>query len=268
MDARPIGIFDSGAGGLTAVRSLRALLPAEDLVFLADTARVPYGGRNRAELREIAASDLRFLASRGVKAVLAACGTVSSNCPEVVSGFAGGPSCGVVAEAARLAARVSSGRIGVLATEATARTGAFEREILRLRPGAEVTVRGTAELVPLVEAGRTGPDDPEAAAAVGRALAMFEGLGIDTLVLGCTHFPLLAGVFSAQAPGLRLIDSGRAGAEAIARLVSRAGIANDPAHAGRAEFFVSGGAEAFRRTAGIFLPGGAEGLSIFNAEIT
>ena len=186
----------------------------------------------------------------------------------------------MVAEAARLAARVSSGRIGVLATEAAARTGAFEREILRLRPGAEaylralreagvpVTVRGTAELVPLVEAGRTGPDDPEAAAAVGRALAMFEGLGIDTLVLGCTHFPLLAGVFSAQAPGLRLIDSGRAGAEAIARLVSRAGIANDPAHAGRAEFFVSGGAEAFRRTAGIFLPGGAEGLSIFNAEIT
>lgn len=268
MDSRPVGIFDSGVGGLTAVRSLRALLPAEDIVFLADTARVPYGGRSAAELRGIAAGDTRFLNALGAKAVLAACGTVSSNCPETVLALAAGPACGVVAAAAREAVRVSrGGRIGVVATEATARAGAFEREILALAPGARVITQGTAELVPLVEAGRTDVNDAAVRGAVRRAAEPFRGEA-DTLILGCTHFPLLAEAFRLELPEAELVDSGAAGAKAMAELLRERGLLAPEGRRGGAEFFVSGSREGFARAAALFLPGGIDPARVHGADLT
>ena len=157
MDYRPVGIFDSGMGGLTAVRVLREMLPGEDIAYLGDTARVPYGGRSVEELRRIAESDARFLRAREIKAMLVACGTVSSNCLGEVEATAGVPVIGVVKPAAaEAAAATKNGKIGVLSTVATMRSGAFVRELLRLSPELEVTSSGSPLLVP----GRGGPGGP------------------------------------------------------------------------------------------------------------
>ena len=171
MDYRPVGIFDSGMGGLTSVRVLRELLPGEDIAYLGDTARVPYGGRSVAELIEIAESDARFLRARAIKAMLVACGTVSSNCLDEVEQTAGVPVIGVVKPAAaEAAASTKNGRVGVLSTVATMRSGAFVRELKAIDPAIEPVASGSPRLVPLVEAGRADPSDPEVASAVEECL--------------------------------------------------------------------------------------------------
>lgn len=255
MDFRPVGIFDSGVGGLTSVRELRRLLPGEDIAYLGDTARVPYGGRSVEELRRIAESDVRFLRGRGVKAMLVACGTVSSNCLDYVQEKAGVPALGVVKPTAREAAEATeNGRIGVLSTVATQRSGAFVRELKALEPGLEVFASGSLKLVPLVEAGRADPEDPEVAAAVSECLAGLRDAGVDTLILGCTHFPLLAGAISAyMGSGVRLIDSGAAGARALARLLGEKGLRSPRRSFGRTACYASGDAKEFARVAELFL---------------
>lgn len=255
MDLRPVGIFDSGMGGLTAVRELRSLLPSEDIVFLGDTARVPYGGRSVAELEEIALGNVRFLRSRGVKAILVACGTVSSNCMGLVSRSAGMPVSGVVVPAAREAVQSSeSGRIGVLATIATARSGAFGREIAAMAPEAEVLTAGTGSLVPLVEAGRTSLDDAGVRAALEECLSPFMGGAVDTLILGCTHYPLLGGAIrELLGPGVTLIDSGAAGARETACLLREGGLDCRARRIGSCRLCTSGPTGKFESLAGLFL---------------
>ena len=255
MDLRPVGIFDSGLGGLTAVRELQKLLPAEDIVYFGDTKRVPYGGRSIAELEEIALDDTRFMLEHGVKAILVACGTVSSNCLGVVSRTARLPVTGVVVPAAREAVHATkSGRIGVLATIATARSGAFGREIAAMAPEMEVISEGTGELVPLVEAGRTSIDDPGVRAALERCLRPFENGAVDTLILGCTHYPLLAGAISELiGADVKLIDTGAAGARELACLLREAGIECRARKIGSCELFASGDEAEFRRLADVFL---------------
>lgn len=258
MDLRPVGIFDSGVGGLTAVREFRKLLPAEDIVYLGDTARVPYGGRSVAELEGIALSDVRFLLSRGVKAILVACGTVSSNCMGLVMGSAGVPASGVVVPAAREAVNSSrSGRIGVLSTLATARSGAFEREIAAMAPDALVISSGTAELVPLVEAGRTSLDDSAVRAALDSCLAPFAGGAVDTLILGCTHYPLLGGAIAELlGGGVGLIDAGAAGARETACLLRESGLDCRARRIGSCSLCTTGPAAGFEPLAGLFLGAG------------
>ncbi len=254
MDPRPIGIFDSGAGGLTALRALRRIMPGENCIYFGDTARVPYGGRPVSELRALAASDSGLLRARGVKAILVACGTISSNCLEYAEG-GGVPAVGVLLSSAREAAQLTkNGRIGVLATVATARSGSFERAIGSFLPGAEVVCSGSPLLVPLVEAGRVSPEDEGVAAAVSEALAPLLDAGIDTLVLGCTHFPLLADTIARFAPGVETVDSGAAGARAMAALIAEKGLAADRAEGG-CEFLASADPDAFARNARRFLGG-------------
>lgn len=257
MDLRPVGIFDSGMGGLTAVRELRRLLPAEDIIYLGDTARVPYGGRSVAELEDIALSDVRFLLSRVVKAILVACGTVSSNCMGLVMGAAGVPASGVVVPAAREAVNCTrSGRIGVLATLATARSGAFEREIAAMAPDASVLSSGTAELVPLVEAGRTSLDDDGVRAALTGCLAPFTGGAVDTLILGCTHYPLLgAAIAGLLGPEVRLIDAGAAGARETACLLREGGLDCRARRIGGLSLCTTGAPGPFESLAALFLGG-------------
>ena len=255
MDLRPVGIFDSGLGGLTAVRELRRLLPAEDIVYFGDTARVPYGGRSVEELEGIAIDDTRFLLSHGVKAILVACGTVSSNCLGAVSRASRLPVTGVVVPAAREAVQATrSGRVGVLATVATARSGAFAREIAAMEPGIEVVTEGTGELVPLVESGRTSLGDGGVRAALERCLRPFAGGAVDTLILGCTHYPLLGeAIAGLLGPGVTLIDTGAAGARELACLLREAGIACNARRIGALELYASGDAEEFERLASVFL---------------
>ena len=247
MNRRPVGVFDSGVGGLSAVRVLRRLLPHEDIVYFADTANVPYGGRSVDELRRLAGRATRRLMDEGVKAILVACGTVSSNCLEVVGKVSGLPHCGVVLPTARMAAEATrSGRVGVLSTEATARSGAFSRAISSLGPDIDVTEAGTG-----------------VREAVEASLAPLRGSGMDTLVLGCTHFPLLAGAIGeAAGPDVLLIDSGAAGAAECMRLLESGGLLSEAG--GELRCFVSGDPERFGRDARMFLPGEAR-LSVEKA---
>lgn len=177
MDNRPIGVFDSGLGGLTVVRRLLELLPAEDIVYFGDTGRVPYGTRSRETIEKYAEQDCRFLMGGGVKRIIAACGTVSSTAPGVLERLPV-PACGVVEPAADAALAASrSGRIGVIGTSATIRSGAFQRRIEAARPAVRVFAAACPLFVPLVENGWIEPGDEVARAIVRRYMQPVKGRG-------------------------------------------------------------------------------------------
>lgn len=254
MDLRPIGVFDSGLGGLTAVRRLRQLLPGERIVFLGDTKRIPYGGRSADTILRYAREDMDFLLSQRVRAVLAACGTVSSLALEAIRGR-GVPVVGVVEPAARRAAGLSpGGRVAVCATEAAVRAGAYAGAVRRFRPEAEVLSVPCPKLVPLIESGHTEPGDPALMAALGEYLAPVRAFRADTLILGCTHYPLAAAAFRACLGGeTRLVDAASAAAEELARLLEAAG---DAPAGGEGSLIcrVTGSVGAFAAAAARFLP--------------
>jgi glutamate racemase len=186
----PIGVFDSGIGGLTVVRALRTALPREDLLYLGDTARVPYGGRGPDTIVRYALQCSRFLASRGLKVLVVACNTVSAVALDILRVEFDVPVIGVIEPSARAAVRASrTGRIGVIGTEGTVRSGAYERALATASTRCEVLAKAAPLLVPLVEEGWLEGDVPRL--AVERYLTPLCEMGIDTLILGCTHYPVL-----------------------------------------------------------------------------
>ncbi|HVR10531.1 MAG TPA: glutamate racemase [Thermoanaerobaculia bacterium] len=211
MDA--IGVFDSGVGGLTVVAALRRRLPRESILYLGDTARLPYGSKSPATVTRYTRRNVDFLAQHGVKAVVVACNTASALAlPELALPM---PVWGVIEPGAERAAAASGGRVGVIATEATVRSDAYPRALRRLRPDLEIASRACPLFVPLVEEGWY--DDPITEQVAGRYLAPLLAAGIDTLVLGCTHYPLLAPVLAKVAgPAVELVDSAEAVAEEVA----------------------------------------------------
>ena len=155
MDQRPVGVFDSGVGGLTAVRELRKLLPSENIIYFGDSSRVPYGGRSAEILLKYARQDVHFLRSFDIKAILVACGTVSTTCLPVLRQENDLPILGVVEPACRRAAAVTKNRrVGLIATAASVRSGAYERCIAAIDPAVEVIAKACPLFVPLVENGR------------------------------------------------------------------------------------------------------------------
>lgn len=258
MDNRPIGVFDSGLGGLTVVRQMFAAMPHERIVYFGDTGRVPYGTRSRETIEKYARQDSRFLLGCGVKLIIAACGTVSSVAPHVLDELPV-PGLGVVEPAANAALRATgSGRIGVLGTPATIRSQAFERRLSAA--GAQVFTQACPLFVPLVENGWIGRDDEVTRLTAQRYLEPLQNRGIDTLILGCTHFPLLAGILSdILGPGVRLIDAGRETAAACAHLLQENGLLCGGAGAGGGTFYVSDRPEDFSHVAGLFLGREVEG---------
>jgi glutamate racemase len=231
MDA--IGVFDSGVGGLTVVAALRRRLPWESILYLGDTARLPYGSKSPATVTRYTRRNVDFLEQHGVKAVVVACNTASALAlPELALAV---PVWGVIEPGAERAAAASAGRVGVIATEATVRSDAYPRALRRLRPELEISSRACPLFVPLVEEG--WHDDPITEQVASRYLAPLLAGGIDTLVLGCTHYPLLAPVLARVAgPDVRLVDSAEAVAEAVAAGLAARGLAHaegpaDPAPA-------------------------------------
>src|SRR5436305_9830113 len=221
MDA--IGVFDSGVGGLTVVAALRRRLPQESILYLGDTARLPYGSKSPETVTRYTRRNIEFLVERGVKAVVVACNTASALALEHVH-LDGMPLWGVIEPGARRAAQVSRGRVGVIATEATVRSDAYPRALRRLRPDLAVVSRACPLLVPLVEEG--WHDDEITARVAERYLAPLLAADIDTLVLGCTHYPLLKSVLSRiVGPGVTLVDSAEAVAEVVAQGLAEAGLA-------------------------------------------
>jgi glutamate racemase len=234
MDNRPIGVFDSGVGGLTAVRELHRILPGEDIVYFGDTARVPYGTRSSGTIRLFARQIVRFLGTRDVKAMVVACGTISTNLSdrdEAVSSL-GVPYLTVVDPTVKnAAAKTKTGRIGVIATPATIRTGAFDRALRGLLPGAEVFPQACPLLVPLVENGLTGFNNQITRLTLEMYLRPVLEQSIDTLILGCTHYPLLYDIIGDIAgPDIALVDAGASVAGEMKRLLDETGM-----HSGSAQ---------------------------------
>ena len=192
MDQRPIGVFDSGLGGLTAVHSLWRILPEEDLIYFGDTARVPYGSRSREAILKYARQDVRFLRSFDLKAILIACGTVTTTSLAALQAENDLPMVGVVEPTCRRAVLMTQNkRVGLIATAASVRSGAYEAALRRLDPEVTVFSRACPLFVPLAEAGRIRRGDVVIETVAREYLTPLKNAGVDTLILGCTHYPLL-----------------------------------------------------------------------------
>ncbi|MEP7314610.1 MAG: glutamate racemase [Pseudomonadota bacterium] len=252
----PIGVFDSGMGGLTVLRALMNALPAEEFLYLGDTARLPYGTKSPATVERYALQAGGHLVRRGVKCLVVACNTASAAAlPAMQRKFAPLIVVGVVEPGAAAAvAATRSGRIGVLATESTVRGGAYQRALAVLRPDVEVVAVAATVFVALAEEGWV--DGAIAAAVAHRYLAPLyaaDGPRPDTLVLGCTHFPPLAAVIAREAgEDVTVVDSAATTAAVLRQQLLAAGLGrNAPATAVR--FLVTDGAERFQRIGPAFL---------------
>jgi glutamate racemase len=244
-----IGIFDSGVGGLTVQRAVLEAVPSADTVYLGDTARVPYGTKSAETVTQYSLRNARFLARHEIDLLVVACNTASAVALPALRGALAVPVLGVVEPGARAAARASrAGRIGVVGTQGTVASGAYQAAIRRERPDAEVFARACPLFVPLAEEGWTDPDDDVVRGAARRYLAPLREAGIDTLVLGCTHYPLLAAAIAAELPGVVLVDS----AHAIATEV-RAQLGGEGPESTSHRFFVTDAPERFLAVAGRFL---------------
>jgi glutamate racemase len=261
----PIGVFDSGIGGLTVLKALVQRLPAEDYLYLGDTARLPYGTKTAATVERYALQAVAELVRRGVKAVVVACNTASAAAlPVLAAAHPRLPVVGVIEPGATAAVAASrNGRIAVLATEGTVRGGAYQRAILQRLPRAQVTAIPATLFVALAEEGWI-----EGGVAQGVAMRYLSPLFLepgsapDVLVLGCTHFPPLAGVIAGVAgPGVRIVDSAVTTADSLAALLAAQGLAS-AGGSGAARFLVTDGEERFARVGPVFL-----GRAIGPAEI-
>jgi len=229
LASAPIGVFDSGVGGLTVLRALRAQLPRESFIYLGDTARLPYGTKSPETVVRYAVQAADALVARGIKALVVACNTAAAAAlPTLQARFPGLPLIGVVEPGARAAVAASrSGRIAVLATEGTVLGGAYQQSILRLQPQAQVSAMACQLFVALAEEGWM--DGAVADATARRYLAPLletgEAVRPDVIVLGCTHFPALRTVIAAVAgEGVQIVDSAATTAKAVAEQLAAAGL--------------------------------------------
>jgi glutamate racemase len=224
--AAPIGVFDSGIGGLTVVKALRRLLPQESIVYFGDPARFPYGTKSAETITKFALEDAEFLLSRGAKLVVVACHSASSAALPELCRRLPVPVLGVIEPGARALVRATrANRVAVIGTNATITSGAYERAIRELRRDIEIVAKPTPLFVPLAEEGWL--DDDVAELVARRYLDGLSREGVDALLLGCTHFPLLAPVIGrVLGPGIRLVDSSEEVAAAAAAELRRLGLLN------------------------------------------
>ena len=249
-----VGIFDSGVGGLTVQRAILERLPGLDTVYLGDTARVPYGSKSPEVVTQYSLRNARFLVAREIDLLVVACNTASAVALPALRDALAIPVLGVVEPGARAAARASrSGRIGVIGTPSTVASGAYQRALRAAREDAEVVARACPLFVPLAEEGWTDPEDEVVRAVARRYLAPLAEACIDTLVLGCTHYPLLEGAVANELPGVALVDS----ADAIAAEVA-ARVATDSRREAEHRFFVTDVPARFLSVAERFLGRGID----------
>lgn len=254
VDNRAIGVFDSGLGGLTAVRELKKILPNEKIIYLGDTGRVPYGTRSKATLLKYTRQDIEFLLKQDVKAIVVACGTVSSVVLDDVKSDYNLDVIGVIDPTVNSAISGEVGqKIGVIGTSATIKSGSYERKISEISAEKNLCIETFAVdcplFVPLVENGRTAVDDKVLRLVVEEYLSFFKGKNIDTLILGCTHYPLLADAISDfLGDDVKLVNPGFETAKIIAKTIEKA----DDNQASQ-QYFVTDDVESFTKNAKTFL---------------
>jgi glutamate racemase len=253
IQQQPIGVFDSGIGGLTVVRALLEVLPNENIVYFGDTARVPYGSKSPQVVREYTEDDVAFLLSKHVKMIVVACNTVSAVALDVVQKRAHMPVCGVIAPGAQAAVRCSqTQRIGVIGTVGTINSKAYTQAILHERPDAQVIGTPCPLFVPLVEEGWIMHKATEMIAL--EYLFPLMTKKIDTLVLGCTHYPLLKQTINKVTKNaVKLIDSGEATAAVVKEMLISNGLANTSREHPNIQFFVSDAPDKFTQIGERFL---------------
>jgi len=244
MAERPIGIFDSGVGGLTVLKAIRDLLPSENLIYFGDTARVPYGTKSPKTIIKYSIQNAKLLQAYNIKMLVVACNTSSSHALEILKEEFPFPVIGVVKPGAKLAvASTRRGKIGVIGTEATIKSRAYRKEIISLNPFCEVFEKACPLFVPLIEEGWL--NDSVTREVANRYLRELIERGIDTLVLGCTHYPLIKGLIGEIYPEVELIDS----AEAVAVEVGSSLPARRSTGEGFVKILVSDKTERFERIA-------------------
>jgi len=238
-DWRPIGVFDSGVGGLTVVSELKKLLPDERIVYFGDTARVPYGTKSKDTVTRFSVENTELLMKHDVKMVIVACNTASSLALEFLRRCFRVPIIGVIEPGARAAAKVTrNNRVGVIGTQATVASGAYGRAIRKANPRIRLFARSCPLFVPLVEEGWT--DKPVTREIASIYLSGLKKSGMDTLIMGCTHYPLLKGVIKGViGKRVALIDSAREVAAEARDLLNAAGILNLSARRGEDTFYAS-----------------------------
>jgi glutamate racemase len=261
----PLGVFDSGLGGLTVVRALREMLPNERIVYLGDTARLPYGTKGAATVVKYALACARHLVAREVKALVVACNTVSAVAPERLRIELDLPVLGVVEPGARAAVAASrNGRIGVLATAGTIASGAYRRAVAQVSTRAEVLGQAAPLLVPLAEEGWTEGEVPRL--VVRRYIEPLAVAGVDVIVLGCTHYPLLRGIIEDEVrerigANVVVIDSARAVAKDVSDFLGARDLArSSPAPGAAVELLVTDLSRTFQEVATRFLGDAVEGV--------
>ncbi len=248
----PLGIFDSGIGGLTVLKEVRRELPGEDLVYFGDTARVPYGTKSKETITKFSIDNVRFLQGFGVKMVIVACNTASSLSLEAMREKFPLPIIGVIEPGARAAlARTRNGRIGVIGTKATIGSGAYEAWLKRLDASVKVFSAACPLFVPFVEEGWL---DGDVVTRVARTyLEDLKSFKIDTLILGCTHYPLLARTIQKMLPKVKLVNSAEETACEARRVLKGLALASPDRRASNLKFYVSDEPEQFRTLGERFL---------------
>jgi glutamate racemase len=253
-DQRPIGVFDSGIGGLTSVRVLFKLLPRESVIYFGDAARVPYGGKSKDTVTRFSFEIAQFLVRQDIKCLLVACNTASSYALDALQRRLEIPVVGVIEPAARAAVAASPhGLIGVIGTLGTVGSAAYPLTISKLMPQAHVISHACPLFVPLVEEGLL--DHPATRLIAEEYLAELRASRIESLILGCTHYPLLAPLIGElMGPAVRLVDSGAEAAQDLAHLLEQRGQLADHARPEH-RFFLSDEPRNFKRVGQAFLGG-------------
>ena len=253
-----IGVFDSGLGGLTAVKELKKTLPNENIIYFGDTGRVPYGTRSVDTIIKYADEDLRFLLTHKIKAVLVACGTVSSVALDVLKQKYSIPIFGVIKPAAQRAAKLTNnGCIGVLGTPATIKNAAYEVALKNVNPNLFVLSKGCPLFVPLVENGYINSDNQITRLAANEYLSSFSSKAPDVIILGCTHYPIIKDIIINEALNLfgkvSVVDSGACAVNALKNFLQQSGLINNQGTLGKCCYYVSDDVYNFNSTAKIFL---------------
>lgn len=254
MDKRAIGVFDSGLGGLNAVKELKEILPNENIIYFGDTGRVPYGSKSNETIRRFALQDANFLLSNDVKLIVAACGTVSSVVEDL------GDSIPVsyisVVKPACFEAKRSTknGKIGIIGTKATIETHSYKKRLEEKNPEFTVYEKACPLFVPLVESGRTDKDDIVVKEIVKEYLSPLKEKGIDTLILGCTHYPLLSDAIKNElGENVTLVNAGKEAALYAKKVLAENDLLNECNDYGFSKFYVSDTPQSFAELASRFL---------------
>ncbi len=253
MDNRSIGVFDSGLGGLTAVKQIMEELPSESIVYFGDTGRVPYGTRSRETIIKYSKNDVNFLLEKDVKMILIACGTASSAALSALKAEYDIPIIGVVEPAVDAALfATKNGKIGVLGTAGTIKSGSYESLLKKKNPALCVYTKACPLFVPLVENGHF--DTEVAKLVIKEYLEEIRAVGVDTLILGCTHYPLLKKAISEyMGENVTLIDAGAEAAKALSAQLEKDGLCSKEDRKAEYRYYVSDNTDGFEVLGGLFL---------------